>query len=165
VSANTFVPLPCWAPCRTRSWWVPLGRGCSLFGFGPLELLGVGLESPPALRSPRGPRRMGCWSFSSWQAFSSKIRLQGRNKGWEQVPSWRSAHFLSQEMVEATRRVPSRTSSQGSRSPAAPRCQVTGGKAGGGTEGFSQQAPSLARCLSPDAPPRCSEPRRQTQSS
>lgn len=57
-----------------------------LFGFSLFELLGLALEPLPPWWSLHGPQRMGYWSLSSQQAFGSKIRLQRRNEGWEQVP-------------------------------------------------------------------------------
>lgn len=84
------------------------------------------------------------------EPLTAKLGFRGVARAGSKSQPWCSAPFLSLGwwMNHAE---PSQDKLQGSRPPSAPCCQVIGRK-----EGFSQQAPSLACCLSPDAPCCCS---------
>lgn len=84
------------------------------------------------------------------EPLTAKLGFRGGARAGSESQPWCSAPFLSlgSWMNHAE---PSQDHWQGSRSPSAPAVRSQGEK-----EGFSQQAPSLACCLSPDAPRCCS---------
>lgn len=106
-------------------------------GFSSFELLGAALESPPPWRSLSRPKD------------------GEEKKSWEQVPVRHLAHLLRREVAEETGRARTWAGQlAGFKVTCSSSLSCHEGKSGGGTVGFSQQAPSLERRLSPDAP-RC----------